>query len=265
MIQGILYDRTQMDTLPGEFWLPITEFAVPDVNPYYYISTKGRVWSTCIGIDGGLMSLSLTTNGYVSITLSRKNGNNTPVSVHRIEMLTFNWIPGCEFLDVNHKDGIKTNNDITNLEWNTHSKNLIHAYETGLKLKGEFHPMANHTEHQVRKICEGLEQRLPLKQCAILAGIEPSETNMKFVSDIKHGVAWDHVSIEYDIPKGRNNQLFSDDEIHQVCKLMVAGLSDKEIVSQIRPELEESKYKNVMYTIRHRKRFNRITDNYPDY
>ena len=115
---------------------------------------------------------------------------------------------------------------------------------------------------QVRKICEGLEQRLSLKECAVLAGMEPSETNMKFVSDIRYGVTWDYISSEYNIPKGRNNQLFSDDEIHHICKLMQAGLSDYEIVKQIRPELDESKYKNVMYTIRHRKRFRRISDNY---
>lgn len=262
MQKGILYDRNQMDLLPGELWLPITEYVVPDVNPYYYISTKGRIWSTCIGINGGLMSTNLTTNGYVSITLSRRNRTNTPVSVHRIEMLTFAWIPGCEFLDVNHKDGVKTNNDITNLEWSTHSENLIHAYDTGLKLKGELHPMANHTEYQVRKICEGLTQKLPFRECAIIAGMEPSETNIKFISDIKSGIAWQYISIEYNIPKGRNNQLFSDDEIHQICKLMQLGLNDGEIIKQIRPELNESKYKNVMYTIRHRKRFNRISDNY---
>ena len=263
MNRGIYYDQNLLCYVPDELWLPIPESLIPGIQPYYYISTKGRVWSTKIGDGGGLRTITPPREGdYPSVTLCRINGEQIRVSIHRIEMLLFKWIPGCEDLEVNHKDGNKENNDIANLEWVTPSENLRHAYNNGLKLKGEFHPVATHTEYQIRKICEGLEQRLPLKQCAILAGMEPDVTSEKFVSDIKHGVTWIDISSQYNIPKGRNNQLFSDDEIHQICKLLELGLSDEEIVKQVRPELDESKYRNVMRTIRHHRRFTRISDNY---
>lgn len=259
MTRGMMYEQTQFSYIYNEVWMPILDFYIPNVNPYYYVSTKGRIWSIIIN---GPMSISLSDGGYPSITLSRRDHTSVRVSVHRIEMLTFCYIPGCEVLEVNHKDGVKTNNDITNLEWLTPSENLIHAYSNGLKLMGENHPMASHTEMQVRTICECLEKKYPLKKCAEIAGLEPNDTNMKYVSDIKNKVTWVNISNEYNIPKERNNQLFSSEEIHSICKLLENGYKDDEIAHKVRPDLQEDQYKNVMKSIRKRYRFKDISCNY---
>lgn len=67
---------------------------------------------------------------YLSVDL-RKNGKRKTFQVHRLVAIMF--IPNPENKsEVNHIDGNKLNNSVTNLEWNTTSENIKHAYQTGL-------------------------------------------------------------------------------------------------------------------------------------
>ena len=50
--------------------------------------------------------------------------------VHRLVARAF--FGNKEGFDVNHKDGNKQNNTISNLEWCTHKENMQHAFRTGL-------------------------------------------------------------------------------------------------------------------------------------
>lgn len=64
-------------------------------------------------------------NGYKIIALS-KNGNTKNYRVHRLVAKAY--IPNPEDKpEVNHKDGNKQNNDVSNLEWMTRRENAIHA------------------------------------------------------------------------------------------------------------------------------------------
>ena len=52
--------------------------------------------------------------------------------VHRIVAITYINNPrNCR--EVNHKDGNKDNNHVSNLEWVTRSENMAHAYDSGLR------------------------------------------------------------------------------------------------------------------------------------
>jgi hypothetical protein len=68
----------------------------------------------------------LQNGGYLLVWLS-KEGKVKPFTVHRLVATTF--IPNPNKLrDVNHLDGNKCNNNISNLEWCTRSENIKHSY-----------------------------------------------------------------------------------------------------------------------------------------
>lgn len=94
---------------------------------------------------------------YKNVALS-KNGKIYYFRVHRLVAATF--IPNPKDLpQVNHKDGNKFNNDVTNLEWCTCSYNIKHGYDTGLS-KSYWKGKSRDTEtiEKIRKTKIGTKQ-----------------------------------------------------------------------------------------------------------
>lgn len=86
-----------------------------------------------------IMKKNLGRNGYLTVRLSKNNKGRTEL-VHRL--LAKSHIPNPSNKPcVNHKNGIKTDNRIENLEWVTYSENNKHAIDNKLKLykKGKLH------------------------------------------------------------------------------------------------------------------------------
>ena len=73
------------------------------------------------------MTPSIDRSGYLHGLI-----NGRSQSYHRIIAECFIPNPYNKH-DVNHINGIKTDNRAENLEWCTRSENMIHAYKTGLK------------------------------------------------------------------------------------------------------------------------------------
>lgn len=100
-----------------------------DIDGYvgmYQVSSDGRVRR-----NGHILKPRIDRGGYANVCLSRQSKMKT-FKVHRLVAIAF--IPNPENKStVNHKDGNKRNNCVANLEWATHSENIIHANKTGLR------------------------------------------------------------------------------------------------------------------------------------
>lgn len=78
---------------------------------------------------------TLNTTGYYTIT-ARMDGMNRSYSTYLHRLLALAFLPttgDISKLQVNHKNGVKTDNRVENLEWVTQQINCQHAYRTGLR------------------------------------------------------------------------------------------------------------------------------------
>jgi hypothetical protein len=139
-----------------------------DVKNYegvYQVSNFGNVKSLPRQWIGGLpnaprkhnglvLSSAKDKKGYLRVLLS-KPGERHTYKVHRLVAIAFIENPENK-KEVNHINGIKTDNRLCNLEWCSTMENMRHSILIGLRdnvnIKGENHPLKKLSESQVKDI-----------------------------------------------------------------------------------------------------------------
>lgn len=102
--------------------IPLDWTPIPN-RPGYEIHPDGRVRSNLGGNGWRILVCKTGDVGYPMVCIYKKRN-----CVHRLLAETFIPKPDTpERLAVNHKDGVKTNNSLSNLEWVTWSENNLHA------------------------------------------------------------------------------------------------------------------------------------------
>jgi hypothetical protein len=102
-----------------------------DGFPNYTIDYYGTVKSKVSGVEKAQRSAG---KGYMVVDVYHK-GNCKTSYIHRLVASHFIDNPS-NLHEVNHIDGDKTNNHVSNLEWCTHKQNCVHRNITGLGDRG---------------------------------------------------------------------------------------------------------------------------------
>ena len=105
-----------------EIWKPIKNY-----ETFYEVSNIGNIRNIK---TNKLLKPSLNHKGYYKVCLCNSKEQKN-ILVHRL--VAENFLDSIKKEQVNHKNGIKTDNRVENLEWVTCKENIIHSYKNGLQ------------------------------------------------------------------------------------------------------------------------------------
>lgn len=219
----------------------------------YVIFSDGNVFSCK---RKRLMKLTLDKNiKYLRLSLRDDSGNIITYLVHRLVAEAF--IPNPENKpEVNHIDGNKLNNNVSNLEWVTRKENMLHAHSLGLRdNNGEGNPRDILSEEEVLAVYNDL-----LDGARVCDLADRYNVSRPTISDIKAKRNWYYLLEDLPAIKHKNkSNTLSEATVRWVCSEIKKGTRICDILKKAEnKELNE----NNIYDIKRKRTFVSISKEY---
>lgn len=173
----------------------------PEIKDCYIINEKGEIWNLN---TGNKISTKVETDGYLRVSLMKYPKGTTYRQIHRLLMMAFSPVENMEKLQVNHKDGNKLNNDLSNLEWVTCKQNIQHAWKNNLasskNIEGEKSNLTKYTEQDAKTVINLLlTNKYTDKEIHNLTGL-PIRS---FIEKIRRKETWKYLTKDINQPLGK--------------------------------------------------------------
>jgi hypothetical protein len=151
----------------------------------YFVTSDGKI----IGRSNKSIHQRTDRKGYKRVRLCNNNIHRF-VFVHRLVALAF--IPNPENKpQINHKNGVKDDNSVENLEWCTASENILDAFKRGrigATAKGENAPGHKLKAIEIPVIRELLTEGKTLRELGCMFGVSPNT-----IYSVKSRKNWKHI------------------------------------------------------------------------
>lgn len=216
---------------------------------------------------GKILKTSVGTSGYETYHMYGASQDRETVMLHRVVAKHFLELEdGKDF--VNHKDGNKLNNVVSNLEWVTKSENTLHALDTGLLFKrGED---CNFSKLSEKDVLEILSLRMygrglyTCKHIAVRYGISTEYASEiardgsgkweELKSDLNKEVLlkiYEDITLSWDVPEKAKRKIPVNDISEELSEQIISRRKNGERVCDIARDLDMTQKFISWYTLKH--------------
>lgn len=170
----------------AELWKDVVGYeGLFQVSNYGRIKRVGRLDGK-MRFSGEIRKPQKHKDGYLQVDLQRSSHR----LIHRLVAESFLGVH--DDLEVNHKDGDRTNNHLSNLEFVTSEQNRIHSYTVlgalNKKARGEQQHLSKLTDDKVRQIRKMKQEGYTNEQLAKIFNVRHTT-----ISAAYRGATWKHV------------------------------------------------------------------------